>query len=102
MNTINQTIAFAKWFARLNDREAKKRILYRIRGAAEGSFGDHKSLGEGVWEMRIAYGPGYRLYYGQEGKTVYLLIVGGGKRTQDKDITNAKAFWADLKKRGKR
>lgn len=101
MNTINQTIIFAKWFAGLRDREAKKRILNRIRNATDGSFGNHKSLGEGVYEMKINYGPGYRMYYGQEEKTVYLLIIGGDKRTQDKDIADAKAMWKALKRGNK-
>ena len=99
MNTINQTLAFAKWFLGLRDREAKKRILNRIQNAVEGNFGDHKSLGEGVWEMRITHGPGYRLYYGRDGMTVYLLILGGDKKTQENDVADAKAIWMELKKR---
>ena len=79
MNTINQTRIFVDWLDRLKDQIAKKRIVARIRLAENGNFGDHHFCGDGVWEMRIHYGSGYRLYYAQEGSTIYLLLMGGDK-----------------------
>ena len=100
MNTINQTQVFVDWLARLKDRIAQKRIVARIRLAENGSFGDHHFCRDGIWEMRIHYGPGYRLYYAQEGRAIYLLLVGGDKQTQDRDIKKAKDLWEACKKEG--
>lgn len=97
MNTINQTGTFRNWLRRLNDARARQRILRRMTMAAEGNFGDHHGLSDGVSEMRVDYGPGYRIYYAQEGKAVYLLLVGGDKRSQRRDIANAISMWNDLK-----
>ena len=98
MNSINQTQVFTDWLAGLRDPIAKKRVVARIRLAENGSFGTHRFAGDGVWEMKIDYGPGYRLYYAQEGSTIYLLLVGGDKRTQDRDIEKAKILWNAAKK----
>lgn len=100
MNTINQTQVFVDWLARLKDRIAQKRIVARIRLAENGSFGDHQFCRDGIWEMRIHYGPGYRLYYAQEGGAIYLLLVGGDKQTQGRDIEKAKDLWEACKKEG--
>lgn len=83
----------------MKDLTAKQRIAKRINRAIDGNFGDHHSVGDGVSEMRIDYGPGYRVYYAKEGTTVYLLLCGGDKRNQDADIAKAKALWETYKKR---
>ncbi len=96
MNTIKRTRAYVDWFLRLHDQKAKDRIDNRIIRARKGNFGDHHSLGDGVSEMRIDYGPGYRIYFAQEGNTVYLLLLGGDKRNQNDDIKKAKAMWLGM------
>jgi len=87
---IRQTAVYARWFSDLKDRNAKARIITRIRRLSLGNPGDVKPVGEGVSEMRIDYGPGYRIYFGQRGAELVILLAGGDKRTQDKDITLAK------------
>lgn len=82
-----------QWFHHLSDPKAKARIVRRIERAEKGNFGDYHLLGGGVSEMRIDYGPGYRIYFAQKGKAVYLLLIGGDKRHQNLDIKNAKAMW---------
>ncbi|KVR16115.1 addiction module antitoxin RelB [Burkholderia ubonensis] len=98
MNTINTTDEFSEWLTDLKDQKAKGAIIARIRRASLGNFGDHKDLGDGVSEMKIDVGPGYRVYYAREGNTVYLLISGGTKSSQDADIRRAKAIWEQFKK----
>jgi len=83
---ILTTEYFDKWFLTLSDARAKARINARIRRAEEGNLGDHVSVGEGVSEMRIHYGPGYRVYFVERGLEVVILLAGGNKSTQGKDI----------------
>jgi len=90
---------FLKWFDSLRDRRAQRRIDARLARIEAGLFGDTKGVGDGVQELRIDYGPGYRLYYGRDGNQVVILLCGGDKSTQDKDIANAKNYWADYKAR---
>ncbi len=90
MPAIFTTPVFDKWFERLRDRKAAARIQARIDRAESGNLGDCKPVGEGVSEMRIDYGPGYRLYFLQRGPEVVILLAGGGKPTQAKDIELAK------------
>jgi putative addiction module killer protein len=90
------------WLEKLKDRVAQAAIYVRIARAESGNFGDHKSVGEGVMEMRIPFGPGYRLYYAFDGQEVILLLVGGDKSTQSKDIRRAKEFWESHKAKNKR
>ena len=97
MNTLKKSQAYHAWFAGLNDIRARRKILARVKLAEAGSFGDHHVVDGGVWEMRIDYGPGYRIYYAQEGTTIYLLLLGGDKDTQARDITKAKAVWQAAK-----
>jgi putative addiction module killer protein len=78
----------------------QKIILKKVKRIALGNFGDTKSLGDGVYELRIDIGPGYRVYYGLDGKTVVLLLSGGDKSTQIKDIKQAKEYWNDYKENG--
>lgn len=99
MNTLNKTPLFDRWLSRLSDLRARVRILNRLDNVAAGNLGDHKPVGGGVSELRIDYGPGYRIYYAQEGRTVYLLLLGGDKRTQSTDIEKAKALWDVIKRR---
>lgn len=87
---IRQTTRFATWLAGLRDDRAKAKILQRIDRAKKGNLGDVGPVGEGVSEMRIFYGPGYRLYFVQRGSALVLLLCGGDKSTQDADIAEAK------------
>ena len=92
MLQILQTTAYAGWFERLRDRMAKTRILLRIRRLSLGNFGDVKAVGEGVSEMRIDCGPGYRVYFVRKGEAVVVLLAGGDKRSQARDIQKAIAL----------
>jgi len=92
MIVIRQTKLFADWVASLRDENAIARINIRIRRLSLGNPGDTKAVGGGVSEMRIDYGPGYRLYFTRRGLNIVLLICGGDKRTQAADIARAKAL----------
>ena len=96
MNTFLRTAEFDAWLKSLRDSVGKARIIARIRSAQEGNFGDCEPVGEGISEMRIHFGPGYRLYYTRKGKVVYLLLCGGDKSTQRQDIKQAKALLKNL------
>jgi putative addiction module killer protein len=87
---VRQTELFVRWFAGLRDRRARMRITARIRRISYGNFGDVKPVGGGISEMRIRYGPGYRVYFVQRGETLVILLAGGDKSTQDRDITTAR------------
>ena len=89
MDEIRKTENFAKWINGLRDIRARARILVRIERLASGNPGDVKAIGEGVSELRINYGPGYRVYYKRRGQKVVVLLAGGDKRTQAKDIKTA-------------
>lgn len=90
---------FVEWLEHLNDRQARARIEARLARVAAGNFGDVESVGEGVSELRIDWGPGYRVYFSQLGQVIVLLLCGGDKRTQQKDIRRAKAYFEDYKAR---
>jgi putative addiction module killer protein len=89
MIEIRKTITFARWLDGLRDIRARARVLVRIERLAAGHAGDVKSIGEGVSELRIDYGPGYRVYFTRRGKMVVILLAGGNKRTQAADISTA-------------
>ena len=89
MKVIHTTEVFDAWFACLTDRTGKLRIQARIDRAEMGNFGDCEPVGEGVSEMRIHFGPGYRLYFAQRGIELVILLAGGDKSTQSKDIKTA-------------
>lgn len=90
MIEIRQTEVYARWFARLRDRQARARIDVRIRRMSLGNPGDVRPVGEGVSELRIDYGPGYRVYFVQRGEVVVILLAGGTKGTQEQDIQTAR------------
>jgi len=97
MFTIRRTRDYADWIKTLKDFRAQARITDRIDRLAAGNPGDVKPVGEGVSELRINYGPGYRVYFVREGSIVYVLLCGGDKSTQDKDIRLAKKLAQQLK-----
>jgi putative addiction module killer protein len=84
---------FRKWLAGLA-LETRARVQARVFRFETGNLGDHKTVGDGVWEARLDFGPGYRVYFAKTGRTVILLLVGGDKRSQKKDINQAKRYWA--------
>lgn len=96
MMEIRQTEHYAKWFKSLRDLNARARISIRIRRLSLGNPGDVMPVGEGISELRIDYGPGYRVYFLQHGSEYILLLAGGDKSSQDKDITRAKALAREL------
>jgi putative addiction module killer protein len=87
---IRRTSVYKKWISSLRDSRARYRILTRIKRLEEGNPGDVKPAGEGISEMRIDYGPGYRVYYKDTGEEIIILLCGGDKRTQQADIAEAK------------
>jgi len=89
MVKIRKTDLYEHWFTTLRDRKARARIQMRVDRMELGLFGDVKSVGEGVSELRIDYGPGYRVYFMQRGNELVILLAGGNKRTQGKDIKTA-------------
>ncbi|MCC7546905.1 MAG: type II toxin-antitoxin system RelE/ParE family toxin [Burkholderiales bacterium] len=96
MFEVRQTAAYAEWFADLRDRVAKTRIDVRIRRLSLGNPGDVGPVGEGVSELRIDYGPGYRVYFIRRENVYIVLLAGGDKSSQDKDIRIAKALAREL------
>jgi putative addiction module killer protein len=90
---------FVEWLQGLNDRQARARIEARLARVVVGNFGDVEPVGEGVMELRIDWGPGYRVYFARLGQVVVLLLCGGDKRTQRKDINRAKGYFEDYKAR---
>ena len=93
---------FGRWLGSLNDGQTKARIAARLLRLNNGNFGDCRSVGSGVWELKIDWGPGYRVYYAIEGKHLILLCDGGDKRTQSADIERAISRWQEWQSRGKR
>ena len=96
MIEVRQTDLFKDWFAGLRDAGAKRRIAQRIVRVQSDLLGDVKPVGEGVSELRVDYGPGYRVYFVRRGAEVIILLCGGDKRTQERDISRAKALAAEV------
>jgi putative addiction module killer protein len=96
--TIRQSEAFAKWFGALKDGRAKERVAQRVVRVQAGLIGDVRPVGEGVSELRVDYGPGYRVYFCRRGEDVILLLCGGDKSTQDRDIREAKAMAKEIER----
>jgi putative addiction module killer protein len=95
-NTIRQTEEFSEWMAKLKDRKGRSIINARIAAAETGNFGDCEPVGDGVSEMRVHFGPGYRMYLKQVASVVYVLLCGGSKGSQKKDIQKAKQMAKEL------
>lgn len=96
MIEVRQTTTFSQWLSDLRDNNARIRIVTRIRRMELGNSGDIKSVGEGVSEMRITYGPGYRVYFVTMGSTVVILLCGGDKSSQSRDIALAKQMAKEI------
>ena len=99
MIEVRQTQAFRRWLADLRDVVAVKAIKRRIVRVQAGLFGDAKSVGDGVFELRVDHGLGYRVYFGRDGQTLVILLAGGTKRRQQRDIEKAQERWADYRRR---
>lgn len=89
MYVFQRSDVFNSWLEALKDKRGRARIIHRIRSAEHGNFGDCEPVGEGVSEMRVHSGPGYRVYFTRQGAVVYLLLLGGDKSTQQRDIKRA-------------
>jgi putative addiction module killer protein len=90
---------FKEWLDGLKDIAARQKVRIRLDRVRLGNLGKNRSVGEGVYELKIHYGPGYRVYYSLEKKTVVLLLPGGDKSSQKKDIAQARVYWQDYKRR---
>lgn len=100
--TTDKKQPFKEWLDDLRDAKGKGIIRSRIDRLSLGIFGDCRSVGDGVWELKIDFGAGYRVYYAKSGNTIILLLNGGIKKTQQSDINKAKELWADYKARVKK
>ena len=98
-STPQGSVPFEEWFESLKDRSARAHVFARLGRVRLGNLGDAKSVGEGVHELRINVGPGYRVYLGQDGDVLVILLCGGDKRTQRRDIATAKEYWQSYKRR---
>lgn len=90
---------FTYWFETLKDKTIRAQLKNRLERVAVGNYGDCKALGDGIFELRIHYGPGYRVYFSEKGNYFILFLAGGTKSNQQKDIKKAKAYWADFQER---
>ena len=91
---------FREWLRSLT-KAVGARIQLRVQRFELGNLGDHKNVGEGVWEARVMFGPGYRIYFGIVGDEIILLLAGGDKKSQERDIAKARGYWADYLWRNK-
>ena len=99
MRIIEKTSEFDKWFKKLKDLKAKAKILYRIQKIqSDNHFGDTKPVGNGLSELRIHFAKGYRIYFVEKDNVIVILLAGGDKSTQSKDILKAKRIWEEIKK----
>jgi len=94
--TIESTIQYDKWFKKLKDTSARIKILARLSRAENGNFGDHKKLSNKLYELRLFFGPGFRIYYTIKDGRIILLLVGGDKSSQQKDINKADVLLKEL------
>ena len=91
---------FAEWIESFRDSKTKRRILQRVFRVQSGNYGDYKSLRDGVLELRLDFGSGYRVYFGEDGDTIVILLCGGDKATQEQDIEKAKSYWKEYLSHG--
>ena len=96
-STPDGKVPFSEWLDCLRDLKAKFKIERRLDRVGTGNLGDYRSVGEGVYELRINYGLGYRVYFGQVEETIVLLLIGGDKSTQEQHIRKAKTYWTDYR-----
>lgn len=94
-NLLEKTVNFQEWLDGLKDQKGRARILSRLVAAENGNFGDCSFVGDGVSEMRIHFGPGYRVYFARRAMQIYLLLGGGDKGSQERDIQRAKLIWKE-------
>ena len=99
--TAARRVPYQEWFDSLTDKLVQSAVLTRVNRLRAGTFGDWQPVGDGVFELRIHYGAGYRIYFGRHGQTVVILLTGGDKRSQDADIRTAKRYWKDYEARTK-
>lgn len=97
--TASGSDPYQRWLDDLKDLKGRVAIQRRTDRLTGGNFGDHRFCRDGVWELRIDFGPGYRVYYAQEGETIVVLLCGGSKRTQSTDINDAVKHWRDYQRR---
>jgi putative addiction module killer protein len=99
--TLTGRCPFQEWIESVKSGTVKAVVAARVNRIRSGTLGDWKAVGDGVFELRIDLGPGYRVYFGRVGETVVILLAGGEKRSQDSDIKRAKGYWSDYEKRTK-
>jgi putative addiction module killer protein len=97
--TVDGRVPFSEWLGALRDIKVRAKIRVRLDRVSLGNFGDCRGVGDGVQELRIDYGPGYRVYFSQVGSMIVLLLCGGDKSTQVKDIDQAKRYWNEYRRR---
>lgn len=95
--TVDGRCPFLDWLDALRDQQAKAKIRTRLKRIAAGNLGDYRSVGEGVCELRTDYGPGYRIYFGQIGSIIVVILCGGDKSTQQQDIRKAIEYWREYR-----
>ena len=92
---------FSDWLKNLRDMQGRQRIFSRLRRLEQGNYGDCRALQDGVYELRLFFGPGYRVYFGEDGGNIVVLLCGGDKDSQEQDIKATKAFWKEYRNREK-
>ena len=97
----NSPEPFTEWFLSIRDTKTRQRIQARLTSVRAGNLGNHRFVGNGVWELRLDFGPGYRIYYSEVDNTIVLLLCGGDKSSQQRDIERAKHYWTEYKERHK-
>ena len=97
MYSIIETEHFSQWLGSLKDRTTRARLQLRLRKVSLGNLGDHKAVGDNIWELREVFGPGWRMYYMLQGSTVIMMLGGGNKSNQSKDIERAKVLAQELR-----
>ena len=95
--SLNGSQPFIEWFDSIRNKNTQQRIDKRLARLEDGNFGDCQSVGGGVFELRLHFGPGYRIYFGQIENTLVLLLCGGDKKSQQRDIETAKNYWREYK-----